>query len=102
MRELGLWGEEEGLGQAFADVLALAAACRFSDCAHDTEPDCAVRAALEDGSLDPVRWESYVKLQRELEHLERKLDKRAQSEERKRWAKIGAEGRERMRLKGRQ
>jgi ribosome biogenesis GTPase len=102
LRELQLWDVSEGLDEAFEDVTDLFANCRFSDCAHDAEPDCAVRAALEDGSLDPARWESYVKLQRELEHLERRLDKRARSEERKRWAKIGAEGRERMRLKGRQ
>ena len=60
-----------------------------------------MQAALEDGTLDPVRWESYLKLQRELEHLERRLDKRAQSEARKEWARRGAAGREAMRLKGR-
>ena len=101
LRELQLWDVSEGLEEAFDDVTDLFAQCRFSDCAHDTEPGCAVRAALDDGRLDPVRWESYLKLQRELEHLERRLDKRAQSEARKQWAKIGAEGRERMRLKGR-
>ena len=47
------------------------------------------------------RWESYNKLQRELAHLERRLDKRLQAEERKRWAKAGAEGRANMRAKGR-
>jgi ribosome biogenesis GTPase len=101
LRELQLWDVGESLDEAFEDVTELFAHCRFSDCAHDREPDCAVQAALEDGRLDPARWESYVKLQRELEHLERRLDKRAQAEERKRWAKIGAAGREAMRLKGR-
>ncbi len=79
----------------------LAARCRFGDCAHRTEPGCAILAALEDGTLEEERWTSYQKLQRELEHLERRLDKRAQSEARKRWAKQGAEGRATMRLKGR-
>ena len=60
-----------------------------------------MRAALDDGTLDPVRWESYLKLQRELEHLERRLDKRAQSEARSDGRSVGAEGREAMRLKGR-
>jgi ribosome biogenesis GTPase / thiamine phosphate phosphatase len=101
LRELQLWDVGESLDEAFEDVTELFADCRFSDCAHDREPDCAVQAALEDGRLDPARWESYLKLQRELEHLERRLDKRAQAEERKRWAKIGAAGREAMRLKGR-
>jgi ribosome biogenesis GTPase len=101
LRELQLWDVGEGLDEAFEDVTALFADCRFSDCAHDTEPGCAVRAALEDGRLDPARWESYLKLQRELEHLERRLDKRLQAEARREWAKRGAEGREAMRLKGR-
>ena len=102
MRELQLWAADDGLDEAFDDVTSLFADCRFSDCAHDTEPDCAVQAALADGRLAPERWESYQKLQRELEHLERKLDKRAESEARKRWKAIGAQAREASRLKGRQ
>ena len=74
--------------------------CRFSDCAHDSEPGCAVRGAIADGTLAADRWESYLKLQGELAHLERKLDKRVASEERKRWKRINQEGRERMRMKG--
>jgi ribosome biogenesis GTPase len=101
MRELQLWAADEGLEEAFEDVTELFAGCRFSDCAHDTEPDCAVRAALDAGRLAPERWESYVKLQAELAHLERKLDKRAASEARKQWKAMGAEYRETLRLKGR-
>jgi ribosome biogenesis GTPase / thiamine phosphate phosphatase len=101
MRELQLWESSDGLSETFADVEELAAKCRFSDCAHRTEPGCAVQAALEDGTLPFDRWASYKKLQRELAHLERRLDKRLQSDERKRWAKAGAEGRARMRAKGR-
>ncbi len=101
LRELQLWDAEEGLDEAFEDVTALFAGCRFSDCAHDTEPGCAVRAALEDGTLAVDRWESYCKLQRELEHLERRLDKRAQSDARRRWRVITREATERMRMKGR-
>lgn len=101
MRELQLWESSGGISETFADVEALASACRFSDCAHRTEPGCAVRAALDAGTLEFARWASYKKLQRELAHLERRLDKRLQAEERKRWAKVGAEGRARMRAKGR-
>jgi len=101
LRELQLWESAEGLGEAFSDIEDLAANCRFNDCAHRSEPGCAVQAALDDGTLDFGRWTSYTKLQRELAHLERRVDKRLQAEERKRWAKVGAQARERMRAKGR-
>ena len=100
MRELQLWESSDGLGETFSDIEELTARCRFNNCAHKSEPGCAIQAALEDGTLEPGRWTSYEKLQRELAHLERRLDKRAQSEERKRWAKAGAVARENMRLKG--
>jgi ribosome biogenesis GTPase len=101
LRELQLWEAGDGISETFSDVEALAARCRFGDCAHRAEPGCAVQAALEDGTLPFGRWASYQKLQRELAHLERRLDKRLQSEERKRWAKVGAEGRARSRAKRR-
>ncbi len=68
IRELQLW--EGDLDQAFGDVEEIARRCRFSDCAHDREPGCAVRDALHDGSLSVERWQSYLKLQRELEAIE--------------------------------
>jgi ribosome biogenesis GTPase / thiamine phosphate phosphatase len=83
MRELQLWESDEGMETAFADIAELMSQCRFSDCAHKQEPGCAIRAALADGSLDRGRWESYRKLQRELHALEIRLDKRLQSDERK-------------------
>ena len=83
MRELQLWSADEGIGASFGDVEELIAQCRFNDCAHDTEPGCAVRAAIDAGTLPAERFESYEKLQRELEMLARRQDKRAQSEERK-------------------
>jgi ribosome biogenesis GTPase len=100
IRELQLWVADDGIDEAFEDVTDLFAHCRFSDCAHDREPGCAVHAALADGTLPPERWESYLKLQGELEHLERKLDKRAAAEARKKWKALNAEGRANMRLKG--
>jgi ribosome biogenesis GTPase len=101
LRELQLWESSDGLSETFGDIEELALRCRFSDCAHAHEPGCAVKAAIDDGTLDFGRWSSYKKLQRELAHLERRLDKRLQAEERKRWAKAGAEGRANMRAKGR-
>ncbi|HEX7255944.1 MAG TPA: ribosome small subunit-dependent GTPase A [Gaiellaceae bacterium] len=100
LRELQLWETDGGLDKAFADIAELVTQCRFSDCAHDTEPGCAVRAALEDGSLPADRWESYLKLQRELEHLERKLDPRLRSEQRKKWAAITKSHRKRKKILG--
>ena len=63
MRELGI--DSANLGRAFADIEALALQCRFSDCAHESEPGCAVRAAIETGALTEDRLRSYQKLQRE-------------------------------------
>ncbi|MCA0400972.1 MAG: ribosome small subunit-dependent GTPase A [Proteobacteria bacterium] len=88
MRELGLWDGEAGIGSTFSDIEALAGNCRFRDCAHDREPGCAVREALEEGQLDPARWQGYLKLQRELAHLVRKEDPAARVAEKKRWAAI--------------
>ena len=83
MRELQLWDSAEGMQEAFDDVEELVAACRFADCGHGVEPGCAVQAALKAGTLAPERYESWVKLQHELEHLERKQGGRAQAEARK-------------------
>lgn len=63
MRELGI--DTVDLFSSFSDIEELALACRFSDCRHETEPDCAVLAAVEAGELDARRLESYVKLRRE-------------------------------------
>jgi ribosome biogenesis GTPase len=90
MRELQLWADESALDETFADVAELARECRFSDCAHGQEPGCAVRAALGNGSLPQIRWESYSKLQRELRALAVKQDVRLRSEarrERRRFAR---------------
>ena len=83
MRELGLWDAGGGVEDAFTDVADVAARCRFADCAHESEPGCAVQAALADGSLAEERLESYRKLQRELRHLELKTDPRALAEARR-------------------
>ncbi len=83
-RSLGLLDATEGVAQAFSDVDALAAGCRFGDCAHDAEPDCAVRAAVAAGELDGDRLESWRKLGREAAWAERRLDARARAEEHRR------------------
>ncbi|MDR0898292.1 MAG: ribosome small subunit-dependent GTPase A [Oscillospiraceae bacterium] len=65
MRALGLWDAEEGLSQAFEDIEALAAGCRFRDCKHQAEPGCAVKRAIDEGALDAKRLVNYQKLARE-------------------------------------
>ena len=101
MREVQLWIADDGLEEAFSDVTELFEHCRFSDCAHESEPGCAVKEAIANGTLAPERWESYLKLQRELAHLDRRLDKRAQAEERKRWRALSTFAREASRAKRR-
>ena len=83
MRELGLWSAEAGVDETFSDLAELAAGCRFTDCAHQSEPGCAVRAAIADGRFAEERLSSYRKLQRELERLELKTDPRARAEARR-------------------
>jgi ribosome biogenesis GTPase len=101
MRELQLWVADEALEETFDDVTSLFEHCRFADCSHESEPGCAVKAALADGTLAQERWDSYLKLEAELAHLERRLDKRAQAEERKRWRAMSRFQREASRAKGR-
>jgi ribosome small subunit-dependent GTPase A len=80
LRGVGLFEASEGLERAFADVEALAAGCRFADCAHDTEPGCAVRAAIEDGTLPRRRLDSYRKLLRENAWAASRTDERLRAE----------------------
>ncbi|MEA2623908.1 MAG: ribosome biosis GTPase / thiamine phosphate phosphatase [Chloroflexota bacterium] len=72
LRSVGLWADDGALNATFADVDALAAQCRFSDCGHESEPGCAVRAALLDGTLAPERLASQRKLEREIASIERR------------------------------
>lgn len=87
LRELGVL-DGEGLSNAFDDVERLAAACRFTDCRHDTEPGCAVRAALADGSLQADRLAAYQKLEREAYRAVLATDALARRAERKKWTSI--------------
>jgi ribosome biogenesis GTPase len=72
LRELVSWDAEEGVDAVFADIEELIGRCRFADCAHRTEPGCAVRAALASGELEPARLRTFEKMQRELRYVERR------------------------------
>ena len=82
MRELKPTGEEV-VADSFTDIDALAADCRFRDCAHDREPGCAVRAAIEAGTLDPARVANYLKLRDEVAGAATKLASRRADQMRK-------------------
>ena len=97
LREAQLWEGEDALGNIFEDIEGLALRCRFSDCAHLSEPGCAIKAALVDGSLDRGRFDSYRKLQRELRAIAIKGDARLRLEDRKKWKQISMAARSRMR-----
>ena len=93
VRQLGLFDADDGMEQMFGDVEELAGRCRFSDCAHQREPGCAVQAALADGTLEERRWNSYLKLQRELAALARRTDVAAQRAYQREWhQKVAAAG----------
>lgn len=76
------------LGIAYPEIEALVEACRYRDCAHATEPGCAVRAARESGDLDEQRFAAWCRLGRELEYESRRGDRRAEAEARKRWKRV--------------
>jgi ribosome biogenesis GTPase len=76
MRELQLWEASEGLGAAFEDIERLAQGCRFRDCSHRSEPDCAVRRAVEAGELPASRLESYLKLAEERREVEQRREEK--------------------------
>jgi len=101
MRTVLLWEGEAGLEKAFEDLEAIASRCRFRDCTHGGEPDCAVREAIESGTLDPARYQSYVKLQREARHQAMKTDVRLRQAEQRRWRRIVMEYRRRPDKRGR-
>ena len=99
MRELGLWDADEGVSATFADIEALQTQCKFRDCRHGEEPGCAIRAALEDGSLDPGRLYNFEKLQAELAQDRRRQDPLAALEHKRLWASRHKAGKQRMKMK---
>ena len=85
MREIQMWTDESTLRESFADIEAIAAECKFSDCSHRKDAGCAIREAVEKGDLDPDRYESYLNLENEIAKLQKRAKKRQMAVER--WAK---------------
>jgi len=66
VREIGLWDADQGVADTFDEIVELADRCRFRDCHHNSEPGCAVQAAIRAGELDEARLVSYRRLELEL------------------------------------
>lgn len=88
MREFQLWDTSDGVSASFQDIEELALACRFRDCKHIKEPGCAIQEAIYTGVLKQERYKSYVKLMRELAHIDRKNDAMARKTETNKWKQI--------------
>jgi ribosome biogenesis GTPase len=101
MRELQLWETGDALTGVFADIEALADACRFRDCRHASEPGCAVVEAVSDGRLSEGRLTSYQKLQREQDFQARQQDQHAQLEQKRRFKVLTKAANKHIRDKGR-
>ena len=88
IRELQLWDADCGISQTFSDIENLAKACKFSNCTHTTEPDCAVIKAINEGLIDRGRLENYIKVQKEQEYLINRQSQSAAKIERDKWKTI--------------
>ena len=91
MRELQVWADDTALAQSYADIEKVARECRFNDCQHVHEPGCAVQSAISRGKLEQARFDHYLKLKREVEHLasqESQASRNARKQEKKRLSKL--------------
>ncbi|MCK9580808.1 MAG: ribosome small subunit-dependent GTPase A [Methanoregula sp.] len=88
LREVGIGTASAGIAETFSDILELAPGCRFSDCRHEQEPDCAVQEAVKNGTLSSSRLENYHRLIRELTFEQDKAEIGLVRSERKRWKGI--------------
>jgi ribosome biogenesis GTPase len=93
LRGVGMWIAEDGVAQTFPEIESLVGRCRFSDCGHDTEPGCAVLAAISDGSLPQRRFDSWRKLGREAEWIAARHDVRLRRDRSRAWRQVSLEAR---------
>jgi ribosome biogenesis GTPase len=99
IRSLAVTNAADGIDDAFSDIAELASGCRFTDCGHESEPGCNVKAALADGRLAPARFASHRKLEREAAHVARANDPLLRAEDRRKWRAIHVSVNEHMRHK---
>lgn len=101
MREVQVLDATDGLEEQFSDVEELKLNCKFSDCKHQSEPSCAIKAAIKDGTLDEAHWQSYLKLQQEILDAKKKKEKREAHQSTKKWKKLNEEPFEKAKFKKR-
>jgi ribosome biogenesis GTPase len=89
MREFQLWCDEDDVDTSFEDIAELRSRCRFTDCTHETEPDCAVKDAMDRGLLTSERYSEYMKYQREIRYLDMKKEQRARNIEQSKAVRMG-------------
>ena len=78
-----MWTDENTLLESFLDIDAIASRCKFHDCKHASDKGCAINAAVESGELSIERYESYLKLEDEIEELNKRRKKRQMITERR-------------------
>ncbi|MCM1990755.1 ribosome small subunit-dependent GTPase A [Oceanirhabdus seepicola] len=89
MRELQVWSENEALDEIFEDITELESQCKFNNCSHNTEPGCAIKTALKEGTLDYERYENYKIMQIEVGYLQGRIgDRKAYSEKERMYLKV--------------
>mgnify|MGYP001052760929 CR=1 FL=1 len=88
IREIQLWIDSDQLNLAFNDISELSLSCRFKDCQHISEPDCAVLKALKDGILDERRYENYLKMRKEIRNIETRKDIGSRVEKKRKWKNL--------------
>ncbi len=88
LREIQLWGCDDGIDTTFSEIKKLSKKCKFRDCQHDHEPGCAVKKAIESGELEQERLDNYHKMQREMKYLELKQSHSAGYAERIKWKEL--------------
>lgn len=88
IRSVGVWVDADTLSEAFSDIEDLAGGCRFSDCAHASEPGCAVTQAVVDGELAAARLEAFREMAAEVASAERRADPQAEKRYGRRFSKV--------------
>lgn len=88
IREVGLWGNEDGVDDVFPEITVLAASCRFNNCSHNHEPDCKVLEGLKTGEISEDRLQNYIKMKKELSYLADRQTKSADRIEKERWKSV--------------
>jgi ribosome biogenesis GTPase len=97
IRAVGLFTDRTAVDASFSEIQAFAAACRFGDCAHESEPGCAVRAALDDGELDRDRYDAWRHLQREVASAARRSSPHAAHEYARQFGRVAKDALKRRR-----